>query len=73
VTASIRRFFLVGRYTLDVDVRFVAAATQQQTGSRDDTRHIGTVVITAGQTALSVFKANDARSVVAVNAPADCP
>lgn len=73
VTASIRRFFLVERYTPDVDVRSVAAATQQRTGSRDDTRHIGTVVIAAEQTALSVFEANDARSVVAVNEAAGLP
>ena len=73
VTASSRRFFLVERYTPDVDVRSVAAATQQQAGSCDGPRHIGTVVIAAEQTALSVFEANDARSVVAVNEAAGLP
>ena len=73
VTASSPRFFLVERYTPDVDARSVAAAIQQQTGSRDGTRHIGTVVIAAEQTALSVFEATDAGSVVAVNEAAGLP
>jgi hypothetical protein len=64
---SSRRVFLVERYTPDVDVRSIAAAAQHQTG------HICTVVIVAEQTALSVFEAHDAPSVVAVNEAAGLP
>jgi len=56
VTANIRRFVLVARCTLDVDVKSVAAATPQPAGSRDHLRHIGTVVLVAEQTAPSVFE-----------------
>ena len=73
MTANRRQVFLVERYTPDVDVRSVAAATQRRTGSHDDARHIGTVVIVAEQTALSLFEANDARAVVAVNEAAGLP
>ena len=75
MTASSRRYFLVERYLPEADVRSVVAATQRQTGSTDDPRHIGTVVIAAEETCLSVFEAADARSVAAateaVGLPAD--
>jgi hypothetical protein len=73
VTTSGRRFFLVERYAPDIDLRSVAAAIQRQTASDADTRHIGTVVIAAEQTALSVFEADDAASVAAVNEAAGLP
>ncbi len=73
MTASSRRYFLVERYP--ADIRSVVAATQRLTGSTDDPRHIGTVVIAAEETCLSVFEAADARSVAAatesVGLPAD--
>jgi hypothetical protein len=66
------RYFLVERYLPEVDVGSLVAATQRQAGS---TRHIGTVVIAAEETCLSVFEATDARSVAAateaVGLPAD--
>jgi hypothetical protein len=73
VTTSGRQVFLVERYTPGVDVRSVAAATQQQTGPRDGPRHIGTVVVASEQTALAVFEADDAGSVIAANAAAGLP
>jgi hypothetical protein len=62
VTASSRRCFLVERYVPAADAMSVVAAAQRQT---DDPRHIGTVVIAAEETCLSVFEAADARSVAA--------
>lgn len=66
------RYFLVERYLPEVDVGSLVAAIQRQTAS---TRHIGTVVIVAEETCLSVFEAADARSVAAateaVGVPAD--
>lgn len=70
MTASSRRYFLVERYLPEVDVRSVVAAIQRQTGS---TRLIGTVVIAAEETCLSVFEAVDARSVAAATEAAGLP
>lgn len=73
MTASSRRYFLVERYLPEADVRSIVAATQRQTGSTDDPRHIGTVVIAAEETCLSVFEAADARSVAAATEAAGLP
>jgi hypothetical protein len=73
VTPRVRRYFLVERYTPDLDVRSIAAATQRPTRVPGDARHIGTVVIAAEQTALSVFEADDEHAVAAVNEAAGLP
>jgi hypothetical protein len=73
VTVGNRRYFLVERYVPEVDVRSVIATTQEQTGSTDDPRHIGTVVIAAEETCLSLFEATDARSVAAATEAAGVP
>jgi hypothetical protein len=65
--------FLVERYTPGIDARSIAVATERHTGSHHNTRHIGTVVIAAEQTALSVFEASDAHSVAAFNEAAGLP
>jgi hypothetical protein len=65
VTARSRSYFLVERYLPEADIRSVVAATQQQAGTLDHPRHIGTVLITAEETCLSVFEATDAGSVAA--------
>ena len=75
VTASSRRYFLVERYLPDADVRSVVAAIQRPTGSTDDPRHIGTVVI-AAEDDLPVRVRGGGRPVVAaateaVGLPAD--
>ena len=62
---SSRRYFLVERYLPEADVRSVVAAAQRSTGVTDDPRHIGTVVIAAEDTCLSLFEAADAGSVAA--------
>jgi Protein of unknown function (DUF4242) len=72
VTADGRRFFLVERYVPEAGVRSVAAAAQRLE-SVDGARHVGTVVIAAEETALSVFEADDARSVAAANEAAGLP
>ena len=75
VTARIRRYFLVERYVSESGARSAAAAVADQTGSPDGPRHIGTVVISADETCLSVFEATDVRAVAAagdaVGLPAD--
>jgi len=75
VTASSRRYFLVERYLPSAEVRSAVAATQLGTGATDDPLHVGTVVIAAEETCLSVFEATDARSVAdvieAIGLPAD--
>jgi hypothetical protein len=73
VTAGSRRYFLVERYLPEADVRSVVAATQRQTGSTDAPRHIGTVVIAAEETCLSVFEAADVRAVAAATEAAGRP
>jgi hypothetical protein len=73
VTASSRRYFLVERYLPEADVRSVVAATRRQTDANDDPRHIGTVIIAAEETCLSVFEAVDARSVAAAIEAAGLP
>jgi hypothetical protein len=75
VTASSRRYFLVERYLPEGEVRSVVAATQQPTGAADRPRHVGTVVIAAEETCMSLFEAADAQSVAtaieATGRPAD--
>jgi hypothetical protein len=73
VTASNRRCFLVERYVSQVDVGSVVAAIQVPTGSADAARLIGTVVIAAEETCLSVFEAVDASSVAAAAEAAGLP
>jgi hypothetical protein len=73
VTASSRRYFLVERYLPGSDVRSLVAATQRPAGTNDDPRHIGTVVIAAEETCLSVFEAVDAQSVAAATEAAGRP
>jgi hypothetical protein len=65
VIDSSRRYFLVERYLPEADVRSVVAAAQRPSGVTDDPRHIGTVVIAAEDTCLSLFEAADAGSVAA--------
>jgi len=72
VTAS-RRYFLVERYLPEADVGSVVAAGQRPTGVADDPRHIGTVVIAAEETCLSVFEAADAVDVAAAIEAAGLP
>jgi hypothetical protein len=73
VTASSRRYFLVERYVSDADIRSVVAAMQRPSESTDDARHIGTVVITAEETCLSVFEAANVRAVAAATEAAGRP
>ena len=64
------RYFLVERYLPEAAVGSLVAATQRQTGS---TRHIGTVVIAAEETCLSVFEAADALDLAAAIDAAGLP
>ena len=73
MTARSRRYFLVERYLPDADARSVATAVAGQTGPPDGPRHIGTVVIAAEETCLSVFEAVDAQSVAAATEAAGRP
>ncbi len=73
MSANSRRYFLVERYLPEAGVRSVVAATQRPTRSTDDPRHIGTVVIAAEETCLSVFEAADAQSVAAATEAAGLP
>jgi uncharacterized protein DUF4242 len=72
VTISHGRYFLVERYVPAADVASVTAATQRLP-SVGAARHIGTVVIVAEDTCLSVFQAPDASCVTAVNEAAGLP
>ena len=65
--------FLVERYVPDGDARAVALATQGQDRPGAGPRHLGTVVIAAEQTCLSVFEADDAADVAAAIAAAGLP
>ena len=68
-----RRCFLVERYVPRLDVGSVVAAIQAPTGSAGAARHIGTVVIAAEETCLSVFEAADAVDVAAAIEAAGLP
>lgn len=73
MTASSRRYFLVERYVPDAEGRSVVASMQRPAGSTNDARLIGTVVIAAEETCLSVFEAADVRAVAAATAAAGRP
>ncbi len=73
MTGARRGVFLVECYIPDGDPRAVALATQGHDRPGGGPRHLGTVVVAAEQTCLSVFEADDAAEVVAATAAAGLP
>jgi hypothetical protein len=67
VTTVSPRFFLVERYVPARDASSIVATINELAESRDDARHVGTVVIAGDETCLSVFEAEDAPAVAAVS------
>jgi len=67
VTTGSRRFFLVERYVSAREASSIVETIQELARSRDDARHVGTVVLAGDETCLSVFEAKDAPAVAAVN------
>ena len=67
VTTGSRRFFLVERYVSAREASSIVDTIRELARSRDDARHVGTVVLPGEETCLSVFEAKDAPAVAAVN------